>query len=143
MKLDHLIEKHANTLKQSVEAVQSRQFYAHWPEPPSGKIYGETAQADGLAAFQASLHSTFELPHQYGSNGYQGDEQSPYGFPLEIQYPLCASDILIEQADKAKQEWKSFSTELRAAILIECLERASKHFFEIGFASYCYGLYDN
>ena len=64
MQLDQLIEKHANTLKQSVEAVQSRQFFAHWPEPPSGKIYGETAQADGLAAFQASLHARFELPCQ-------------------------------------------------------------------------------
>lgn len=135
MQLDHLIEKHANTLKQSVEAVQSRQFYAHWPEPPSGKIYGETAQADGLAAFQSSLHSRFELPHQNGSSDFIGDEQSPYGFPLEITYPSYATDSLIEQADNAKQEWKSFSTELRAAILIECLERASKHFFEIGFAT--------
>ncbi|MFM8179172.1 MAG: hypothetical protein ACKOAG_08315, partial [Candidatus Kapaibacterium sp.] len=54
-----LVEKHSATIDRALAAVHDRSFHAHWPEAPSGKIYGETANADGQAAFEA-LKQTIE-----------------------------------------------------------------------------------
>ena len=129
-----LFEQHEGTLNKALDAIRSRSFYAHWPEPPSGRIYGETAQEDGLQSFKSSLNSAFTFP-QKDSSGTVGSEQSPYGFPLDISYPAFSADDLIANAQSALSEWKQFSTKERAGILIECLERASKHFFHIGFST--------
>jgi len=130
----HLFEQHEGTLNKALEAIHTRTFHAHWPEPPSGKIYGETAQEDGLQAFKSSLNSAYTFP-QNGASGTVGSEQSPYGFPLNISYPAYSSDTLIEHAQVALLDWKKLSVKERAGILIECLERASKHFFQIGFST--------
>jgi hypothetical protein len=130
----HLFEQHEGTLNKALDAIHSRSFHAHWPEPPSGKIYGETAQEDGLQSFKSSINSVFTFP-QKGDSGTVGSEQSPYGFPLNISYPAFSADVLIANAQSALSEWKQFSVKERAGILIECLERASKHFFQIGFST--------
>ncbi|MFM7543295.1 MAG: phenylacetic acid degradation protein PaaN [Ignavibacteria bacterium] len=135
MPFHHLYEQHQATLNAAIEANRTRVFHAHWPEPPSGKIYGETAQEDGLNAFKASLNGPFALPNQHGSNGTIGGEHSPYGFPLNIDYPDYSADTLITNAQQALTQWKNLSLQERAGILIECLERASKHFFAIGFST--------
>jgi len=135
MPFHHLYEQHQATLNAAIEANRTRVFHAHWPEPPSGKIYGETAQEDGLNAFKASLNGPFALPNQHGSNGTIGGEYSPYGFPLNIDYPGYSADTLITNAQQALTQWKNLSLQERAGILIECLERASKHFFAIGFST--------
>lgn len=135
MPFHHLYEQHQATLNAAIEANRTRVFHAHWPEPPSGKIYGETAQEDGLNAFKASLNGPFALPNQHGSNGTIGGEHSPYGFPLNIDYPGYSADTLITNAQQALTQWKNLSLQERAGILIECLERASKHFFAIGFST--------
>ncbi|MGA1278004.1 MAG: phenylacetic acid degradation protein PaaN [Candidatus Kapaibacteriota bacterium] len=135
MSFQHLFEQHASTLNEAVEANRSRIFHAHWPEPPSGKIYGETAQEDGLQAFKAALNNAFDFPHQKGSEGSVGSEHSPFGFPLNISYPSYSPDVLIANANEALMQWKKLTVKERAGILIECLERASKHFFAIGFST--------
>lgn len=135
MTFHHLYEQHQATLNAAIEANRTRVFHAHWPEPPSGKIYGETAQEDGLNAFKASLNGPFALPNQHGSNGTIGGEHSPYGLPLNIDYPDYSADTLITNAQQALTQWKNLSLQERAGILIECLERASKHFFAIGFST--------
>ncbi len=135
MSFHHLYEQHQATLNAAIEANRTRVFHAHWPEPPSGKIYGETAQEDGLNAFKTSLNNSFALPNQQGANGSVGGEHSPYGFPLNVQYPAYATDTLIINAQQALIQWKELSLKERAGILIECLERASKHFFAIGFST--------
>ena len=135
MSFHHLFEQHASTLNAAVEANRNRLFHAHWPEPPSGKIYGETAQEEGLQAFKAALNNAFDFPHQKGSEGTVGAEHSPFGFPLNISYPTYSADVLIANANESLKQWKKLTVTERAGILIECLERASKHFFAIGFST--------
>ena len=42
-----LFTKHQQTIDEAVLAIHQRTFHAHWPEAPSGKIYGEDAQKEG------------------------------------------------------------------------------------------------
>ena len=61
-------------------------------------MYGETAAADGKAAFEAWLGTTFPLDTP-GSQGYVATERSPYGFDLDVSYPHTTDvDPLIEAA---------------------------------------------
>lgn len=129
------LSSHKTTLEQAINANKTREFYAHWPEAPSGKIYGETANSDGQADFQAKLNKPFEGLLQLGANGTVGEESSPFGFPLGITYPSFSVETLVNNATTAQIEWRKLSVENRALILIECLERAAKHFFEIGYAT--------
>lgn len=135
MSLASLIERHAPTLAAAAEANRTRTFFAHWPEPPSGKIYGETASADGEAAFKAQLNTPFTRLLQGATPDAVGEEQSPYGFDLGITYPYTDVDTLVLRANHAKLTWATLTPLERASILVEALERASKHFFEIGFAT--------
>lgn len=130
-----LVQRHSQTLSDAIEANRSRTFFAHWPEPPSGKIYGENANAEGETAFKASLNKPFVGLMQGGATGAVGEEVSPWGFPLGITYPAVASSTLVEQASNAQVVWQSLSVRERAAVLIEGLERAAKRFFEIGYAT--------
>jgi phenylacetic acid degradation protein paaN len=135
MTLQELSERHAATLASAITANRERTFFAHWPEPPSGKIYGETANADGEAAFNDQLNKPFEGLLQTGAMGRVGQEASPWGFELGITYPFTPTLTLVNQASNAQTAWQSLLPEQRAAVLIEGLERASKRFFEIGYAT--------
>ncbi len=135
-KYSKYIDLHSNTISAAIEAVTKRNFFAHWPEIPSGKIYGETAQAEGDARFQSMLNSIFTFPHQSGTvSSTVGEEQSPYGFPLGILYPRFDIENTIKQSLLAQKQWKTISIIERASILVEVLERASKKFFDIAFAT--------
>ncbi|MBC8124113.1 MAG: aldehyde dehydrogenase family protein, partial [Candidatus Kapabacteria bacterium] len=133
MTIADLRTAHRETLDAAIKANTERTFHAHWPEPPSGKIYGETANDDGLAAFKGQLNKTFDRIAAEGE--CVGEEVSPYGFPLGISYPRVSTDELIARALDAQSAWQSLSPEDRAAILVEALERGSKKFFEIGYAT--------
>lgn len=135
MSIATLIERHQPTLDAAIEANRTRTFHAHWPEPPSGKIYGETANDDGLSAFKSQIGKPFPGLLQTGGQGAVGEEQSPYGFPLEITYPLTSVTTLVSNASSAQLKWQTLSALERSAILVEALERASKRFFEIGYAT--------
>ncbi|MCX6141169.1 MAG: phenylacetic acid degradation protein PaaN, partial [Candidatus Kapabacteria bacterium] len=83
---------HHATLAAAIKANAERSFHAHWPEAPSGKIYGETANDDGLAAFQGQLQKRFDrLPAE---PDWLGEEASPYGFSLGISYPKIGVEDL-------------------------------------------------
>ena len=97
--LNELFTKHKATIDESVSAVHNRHFYAHWPEPPSGKIYGETAQADGEAAFKSFLNNKFEGLGE--GDLWYGTEESPYGFALNITYPSVQPETLVQRASAA------------------------------------------
>ena len=131
MSLSSLVEKHQATIDAAVAANRDRTFHAHWPEPPSGKIYGETANEDGLKAFQNQLNT----PFAEGGDSQVGEEVSPYGFELGITYPASSVDTLVKRASDAQMAWQSLSVAERAAVLVEALERGSKRFFEIGYAT--------
>ncbi|MBK7412632.1 MAG: phenylacetic acid degradation protein PaaN [Ignavibacteria bacterium] len=133
MTISDLRAAHHATLVNAMKANVERTFHAHWPEAPSGKIYGETANDDGLAAFQGQLNNRFDrLPAE---QSWIGEESSPYGFSLGITYPQIALDDLISRASAAQTAWQSLTPEDRASILVEALERGAKRFFEIGYAT--------
>mgnify|MGYP003616902368 CR=1 FL=1 len=48
-----LFEKHRATLDGAINAIATRGYWSPYPEMPSPKVYGETAAADGKAAFEA------------------------------------------------------------------------------------------
>ena len=130
-----LVEKHTVTIDRALAALRDRTFHAHWPEAPSGKIYGETANADGQAAFEAQQNKPFDRLLQQGVVLHHGEEESPYGFSLGITYPVSSAEHLMHQASAAMKSWRALSVRERAAVLVECLEDASKHFFEIAYAT--------
>ena len=44
--------RHAETLDRALTAIRERSYWSAYPESPSPRVYGETAAADGEAAFQ-------------------------------------------------------------------------------------------
>ncbi|MBU3700256.1 MAG: phenylacetic acid degradation protein PaaN [Candidatus Kapabacteria bacterium] len=133
MTLADLRTSHENTLEAAIKANAERTFHAHWPEAPSGKIYGETANDEALARFQSQLNSRFD--RLGAAETWMGEEASPYGFDLGITYPAYTVDELVDRASSAQVAWQALTPVDRAAILVEALERGSKSFFEIGYAT--------
>ena len=52
---------HAETLERATTAIKERGYWSAYPESPSPRVYGETAAADGKAAFEAYLGGDFPL----------------------------------------------------------------------------------
>ena len=84
-----LFEAHRATLDGALDALAKRGYWSPYPETMSGKIYGETANAEAKARFEAQMNKPFELD-QTGA-GRVGGERSPYGFDLGITYPSRTS----------------------------------------------------
>ena len=125
--------KHQQTLENAVSAINDRGYWSAYPEAPSKRIYGETAQADGQAAFKARLNKPFEL-NTPGTNGTGGSEKSPYGFDLGISYPTAAMDDLLPAMQDAIKPWRDIGPDGRAGVCLEILDRLNKRSFEIAFA---------
>ena len=136
-----LFEKHEPTLKRALEAIKNRTYWSAYPEVPSGKIYGETAKADGLAAFEARLNKPFKLDTACGMRNEQGGNQhsaftirpevSPYGMKLGISYPKPDLDEMIKGMQSAWAGWKKASIEARVGVCLEILDRLGKNAFEM------------
>lgn len=123
-------------LDKAVEALHTRVFHAQYPEHPSPKIYGETADADGQAAFKGQLGKKFEELRQEDAIEWIGEEKSPYFIDaLGVTYPSFSNDELIKRADKGFHSWRKVALDDRAAILIDALDRFSKRFFENAYAT--------
>lgn len=134
-RIDELIATHQALLDAAVQANQQRTFFAHWPEIPSGKIYGETANTDGEAAFKEQLNKDFNSLRQQGAHTMLGEEESPYGFALGVRYPVFEAETLVENAIEAGKGWKALLPAQRAAVLVEALQQGAKLFFEITYAT--------
>jgi phenylacetic acid degradation protein paaN len=125
-----LFDRHHETLQGAVDAVAARTFWSAYPEVPSGRIYGETAKADGHAAFQARLNTPFDLD-QPGTVGAVGAEVSPFGMPLGITYAQADLDVLLPAVQAAVPAWAGTETETRVGIALEILHRINKRSFEM------------
>ncbi|MFD0329623.1 phenylacetic acid degradation protein PaaN [Streptacidiphilus monticola] len=108
-------------------ALASRDYWSPFPEFP--KAYGETAVADGAAAFEA-LKGGELLTDQPGTDGRvgpgpeQGGEVSPYGPELGIAYPHASSpDALLAAMEAAQADWAKATPLFRAAVCVEILMR--------------------
>ena len=82
-----LLTAHQPLLDGALHAIATRGYWSPYSEMPSPKVYGETAAADGKAAFDAHLGRNFEL-NQPGQSGWGGREASPYGVALDVRYPM-------------------------------------------------------
>lgn len=131
-----LFKKHESTLQKAIEANHRRGFFAQYPEHPSPTVYGETADADGLKSFESRLNQSYKGIEDQLATGWTGAEESPYTREkLGIKYPVFSIDTLISEAQKGAVVWKKTSPSDRAALLIESLERVSKRFFEVAYAT--------
>ena len=54
-----LVQAHLGVLEQGRDLLTARGFLSRYPEVPSARHYGETAAADGRAAYEARLNARF------------------------------------------------------------------------------------
>jgi phenylacetic acid degradation protein paaN len=128
-----LFTKHEATLQKALAAIETRGYWSPFAEMPSPKVYGETANADGEAAFKAHLNNAFELD-QPTTGETVGAESSPFGFPLGIRYPKATPDALIAAAAAAQPAWRAASPDAWAGVCLEILARVNRASFEIGYS---------
>lgn len=128
-----LFQTHEPLLRQAVGAIRSRGYWSPFAEMPSPKIYGEAANDQGKAAFEARLHRPFVL-EQPGTVGDTGAEVSPYGFPLGIRYPKVNLDVLLHAVGQAASSWRGAGPEAWAGVALEILSRLNRRSFEMAYA---------
>ncbi len=125
---------HRPTLMSAVTALACREYWTPYPEVPSGKIYGESAKAEGEAAFAALMGRDFDLPGHPGQ-AWAGAEVSPFGPALSIRYPAATPDELIAAAKVAAPALAAASVETRVGLCLEALARLNRQSFLMGNAT--------
>jgi phenylacetic acid degradation protein paaN len=128
-----LFSKHQDTLQKALSAIETRGYWSPFPEMPSPKVYGQSASADGEAAFKSHLNRTFELD-QPTTGDTVGAEISPFGVQLGIRYPRSDPNALIAAAEQAKRAWRDAGPEAWAGVSLEILEQLNRASFEIAHA---------
>ena len=128
--MSDFFDLHRPTLESAVSALARREYWTPYPEVPSGKIYGETAKADGEAAFVAMMGQDIDLPG-HPAQGRAGAEVSPFGPTLSIRYPAATPDDLIAVAPALA----AASVEIRVGVCLEALARLNRQSFLIGNAT--------
>ena len=128
-----LFDKHQAKLQAALDAIGSRAYWSAYAETPNPKIYGETAASAGKAAYDAHLGQRFAL-QQPGVQAWAGGERSPYGVTLDVQYPVCDPQALIDAAQASMPAWQAVGAQGRTGICVEMLDRLNQHSFEIAHA---------
>ncbi|MDR5751738.1 MULTISPECIES: phenylacetic acid degradation protein PaaN [unclassified Caballeronia] len=128
-----LFTKHQATLDKALAAIETRGYWSPFAEMPSPKVYGETANADGEAAFKSHLNRTFELD-QPSTGDTVGSERSPFGIALEIRYPKADLDALLAASAAAQEDWRAAGPEAWVGVSLEILSRLNRASFEIGYS---------
>ncbi|SOY60817.1 phenylacetic acid degradation protein PaaN [Cupriavidus taiwanensis] len=126
-------ERHQALLEQATQAIATRGYWSPFAEMPSPKVYGETANADGKAAFEARLNQPFALS-QPGTVGQAGKEVSPYGPELGITYPRPDLDQLFAGVAQGMPAWRKAGPEAWVGVSLEILQRLNRRSFEIAYA---------
>ena len=128
-----LFSKHQELLEQAVDAIHNRGYWSPFPEAPSPKVYGETANDKGKRAFEARLNKPFDLT-QSGTKGSVGKEVSPFGIELGITYPKPDLDGLFLAISAAEAQWRNAGPEAWVGVSTEILKRLNQRSFEIAYA---------
>lgn len=126
-----LFERHREKLVQAERAVALRGYWSAYPEMP--KAYGDEAAQAGQDAFAAYRDQRFPLD-QPATDGWEGEERSPYGFDLGISYPHADLDRLMAQMTAAIPQWRDAGPDARAGVCLEILVRINQRSHEIGHA---------
>lgn len=124
---------HKDVLNQAVKAISARTYWSPFSESPSPRVYGETANDDGRAAFDAYKGKDFPLTLD-GADGTVGGEVSPYGFALDVRYPKVPVETLIGQSERALEAWRKAGPQVWTGVSLEILQRLNRHSFEIAYA---------
>ena len=130
---NNFFKRHEETLRQAVEAIHKRNYWSPFPESPSPRFYGETANEDGKKAFEARLQTSFEID-QPGTAGRIGEEESPFGIELGISYPRPELNALLKGVQSAEESWRRAGPENWAGVALESLFRLNKRSFEMAYA---------
>jgi phenylacetic acid degradation protein paaN len=94
-------------------------------------VYGESAAAEGKAAFEALLDRPFPLETP-GSDGTVATECSPYGIDLGVTYPRASDvDALMAAAQAGMRAWRDAGPDGRTAVCLEILDRLHGRIFEL------------
>ncbi|WP_028879268.1 phenylacetic acid degradation protein PaaN [Terasakiella pusilla] len=128
-----LFERHREKLEQAVAAAGTRGYWSGYKEMPSPRTYGETAQDDGIKAFQSHLGKNFEID-QPTSGAWIGAEDGPFGVALNVKYPAPDVDAMMTAAKAAMPAWRKLGPQGRAGVCMEVLERLNAMSFEIAFS---------
>ncbi|MBU3731706.1 MAG: phenylacetic acid degradation protein PaaN, partial [Beijerinckiaceae bacterium] len=128
--MSHLFDRHRALLNDATAALRNRGYWSPFSEIPSGKIYGETAKADGTAAFKARLGKPFDLPGHPETHRV-GAEESPWGPKLAVTYPAADAATLIKASQAAAPAWAAATMEARIGVCLEILVRLNRISFEI------------
>ncbi|MBL6278576.1 phenylacetic acid degradation protein PaaN [Micromonospora fiedleri] len=123
-------DRHAETLNRALTAITERGYWSAYPESPSPRVYGETAAADGKAAFEAYLGGNFPLD-QPTDGQWITTESSPFGVELNVAYPHATADQLVAAASAALPAWRDAGPQTRAGVCLEILARLHKNVFEL------------
>jgi phenylacetic acid degradation protein paaN len=123
-------EAHRETLDRARQAIAERDYWSAYPESPSPRVYGETAAAEGEAAFRALLGHDFPLD-QPGTDGWVATEASPFGVPLDIRYPHGDVDTLLAAAAKGMPAWRDAGPAARVGVCLEILHRLHRDIFTL------------
>ena len=125
-----LYARHADTLARALTAISDRGYWSAYPESPSPRVYGETAAADGEAAFRSYLGGRFPLD-QPGTGDWVATEASPFGVDLGVSYPHGNVDDLVAAASAALPAWRGAGPQTRVGVCLEILARLHAHIFEL------------
>lgn len=125
-----LYDRHADTLNRALTAITERGYWSAYPESPSPRVYGETAAADGKAAFEAYLGGDFPLD-QPGARDRVATETSPFGVELAVRYPHAGPGELVSAASAALPAWRDAGPQARVGVCLEILDRLHKNIFEL------------
>lgn len=125
-----LYDRHADTLNRALTAITERGYWSAYPESPSPRVYGETAAADGKAAFEAYLGGDFPLD-QPGAGVRVATETSPFGVELAVRYPHAGTGELVDAASAALPAWRDAGPQARVGVCLEILDRLHKNIFEL------------
>lgn len=127
-----LLDQHAGVLDEIRQALTSRSWYSRYPESPSPRVYGETAAAEGLAAYESHLNQAYAAELASAVDGtFVGSEVSPYGPTLGVAYPVLDLDAGLAAAEAAIPAWRNAGPQVRAAVCIEIVDQINKRSFEL------------
>jgi phenylacetic acid degradation protein paaN len=125
-------DKHRERLDAAVAACASREYYSAFDESPSPRVYGESAAAEGKAAFEAWQGTTFPVDTPGSGDDLVATERSPYGFDLGVSYPRVTDvDALLAAAQAGMKAWRDAGPEARVGVCIEILDRLHARIFEL------------
>lgn len=126
-------ERHQPQLEQALAAAALRGYWSPFAESPSPRNYGETANDDGRAAFEALRGKPFPL-NLHDADGTVGGEKSPYGFDLGITYPHVPAAKLVAASKRALQDWRRAGPQAWVGVSLEILARLNRLSFEMAYA---------